>query len=125
MRPGAAEFQWPRPLRRRALVWKHMSRLEALKSMVQQDPASERVRFMLCMEYASTGDYAGALHELDELIGRHPGYVAAYFQAGRVAETLGNADLARGYYTRGIEAAQHAGDRHAASEMSEALAALD
>ncbi len=101
-----------------------MSRLESLKSMTEQDPANERIRFMLCMEYASTGDYAGALSELDELIARHPGYVAAYFQAGRVAEDLGNADLARGYYTRGIEAAQHAGDRHAATEMSDALEAL-
>lgn len=101
-----------------------MSRLESLKSMTQQDPANERIRFMLCMEYVSTGDYAGGLHELDELIARHPGYVAAYFQAGRVAETLGNTDVARSYYTRGIETAQHSGDRHAATEMSEALEAL-
>ncbi len=101
-----------------------MSRLETLKSMTEQDPASERIRFMLCMEYASTGDYAGALLELDELIARHPGYVAAYFQAGRVAETTANVAAARDYYTRGIEAAQHAGDRHAATEMSDALEAL-
>jgi Tfp pilus assembly protein PilF len=101
-----------------------MARLEALKSLVQQDPANERIRFMLCMEYASTGDYAGALSELDELISRHPNYAAAYFQAGRVSETVENTAAARDYYTRGIEAAQHAGDRHAAAEMSEALEAL-
>ena len=102
-----------------------MSRLESLKNLVQQDQANERIRFMLCMEYASTGDYAGALSELDELIARHPGYSAAYFQAGRVAETLENTAAARDYYTRGIEAAQHSGDPHAAAEMSAALAALD
>jgi Tfp pilus assembly protein PilF len=102
-----------------------MARLEALKSMVRQDPANERIRFMLCMEYASTGDYAGALSELDELIARHPNYATAYFQAGRVAENLDNTAAARDYYTRGIEAAQRAGDPHAASEMSAALAELD
>ena len=101
-----------------------MSRLESLRSMVEQDPANERIRYMLCMEYSSTGDNAGALRELDELIRRNPVYAAAYFQAGKVAETLGNVASARDYYTRGIEAAQQSGDRHAAAEMSDALEAL-
>jgi len=67
-----------------------MSRLESLKNLVQQDQANERIRFMLCMEYASTGDYAGALSELDELIARHPGYAPLISRRDAVAETLEN-----------------------------------
>ena len=80
---------------------------------------------MLCMELLGTGDPAGAVREFDELVRTDPDYVAGYFQAGRASEGLGNLDAARAYYTRGLEAARRTGDRHAESELSEALDMLD
>lgn len=98
-----------------------MSRLESIKSLIEQSPGDSRIRFMLCMEYMSMKDYAGAQHEFDELISRDANYVAAYYQAGRCAEELGNIDAARAYYTRGIAAARATGDGHALSELQAAL----
>jgi len=102
-----------------------MSRLESLRALVDQSPENSRFRFMLCMELIGTGDPAGAVCEFNELVRLDPDYVAGYFQAGRTSESLGNTDAARTYYTRGLEAARRTGDRHAESELSEALDMLD
>jgi len=98
-----------------------MSRLESLKGLVEQSPEDSRFRFMLCMELIGTGDPAAAIREFDELVRLNPDYVAGYFQAGRTSESLGDADAARAWYTRGVEAARRVGDSHAESELSDAL----
>ena len=101
-----------------------MSRLEAVKSLLAQDPANSRVRYMLCMEYLSAQDWAGAVAELSELIERDPAYIAAYYQAGRASEQMGEEEAARGFYRRGIDASRLAGDSHALSELQAALDVL-
>ncbi|MBI4891223.1 MAG: hypothetical protein HY821_11410 [Acidobacteria bacterium] len=98
-----------------------MSRLEAIRALLEQDPANSRVRYMLCMEYLSAEDWAGAVAALAELIERDPAYVAAYYQAGRASERLDETGQARDFYTRGIAAARQAGDGHALSELQAAL----
>ena len=107
------------------LTLEDMSRLDSLKTLVQQSPENSRFRFMLCMELIGTGAPAAAVAEFDELVRLDRGYVAGYFQAGRASESLGNAEAARDYYTRGLEAARRTGDRHAESELSEALDLLE
>lgn len=101
-----------------------MSRLESLRALVEQSPEDSRLRFMLCMELMSTGDPAAAVREFEELVRLNPDYVAGYFQAGRTSEGQGDTEAARGYYTRGLEAARRIGDRHAEGELSDALGAI-
>lgn len=98
-----------------------MSRLESLKALVAQSPADSRLRFMLGMELASTGNPEGAVRVFDELVRLDTNYVSGYFQAGRASESLENTAAARDYYTRGLEAARRTGDKHAESEISDAL----
>ncbi len=98
-----------------------MSRLEAVKGLVAQDPSNSRIRFMLCMEYLGAADYTSALAELRELLSRDPDYVAAYYQAGRAGEELGETDTARHFYQQGVEAARRLGDAHSLSELQAAL----
>ena len=98
-----------------------MSRLEAVKSLVAQDPANSRVRYMLCMEYMSARDFPAAVAELRELITRDADYVAAYHQAGRASEEAGDEDSARAFYRDGIATARRTGDAHALSELQAAL----
>jgi tetratricopeptide (TPR) repeat protein len=101
-----------------------MSRLESLRALVEQSPENSRFRFMLGMELVGTGDPAGAVREFEELVRLDPDYVAGYFQAGRTSESVDNFDAARSYYTRGLEAARRTGDKHAESEISDALEML-
>ena len=98
-----------------------MSRLEAVKALVQQSPDDSRIRFMLCMEFMSASRFAEALDEFDALLARDSNYVTAYYQAGRAAEELGRPEHARSYYGRGIETARRIGDAHALSELQVAL----
>lgn len=98
-----------------------MSRLEAVKSLVAQDPANSRVRYMLCMEYMGARDFGAAVAELKELIARDADYVAAYYQAGRASEESGEEDAARGFYRAGVVTAKRMGDAHALSELQAAL----
>lgn len=98
-----------------------MSRLESVKALLAQAPDDSRIRFMLCMEFISAGRLDEAIPELDELIRRNPDYVAAYYQAGRASEDLGNPEAALTYYSKGIEAARRTGDSHSLSELQTAL----
>lgn len=98
-----------------------MARIDQIRSLLEQDPGNSRIRFMLCMEHVSAGDWAGARREFDDLLSRDPDYVAGYFQAGRTCEELGDIPAARDAYRRGIEAARRKGDGHALSELQGAL----
>jgi predicted Zn-dependent protease len=98
-----------------------MSRLEAVKALVAQDPANSRIRYMLCMEYMSGRDFPAAVAELKDLLARDPNYVAAYYQAGRASEEAGDEDAARAFYRDGIAAAKRVNDAHALSELQAAL----
>ncbi len=98
-----------------------MSRLEAVKALVAQDPANSRIRYMLCMEYMSARDFAAAVAELKDLLARDPDYVSAYYQAGRASEEAGDEDAARAFYRDGITAAKRVNDAHALSELQAAL----
>lgn len=100
---------------------KWMGRLEDLQRLLEQDPANNRLQYMLAMEYLSQGRPAEAASVLRSLLERDPAYVPAYYQAGRACEQAGDVEAARDFYSRGIEAARRAGDGHAASELQAAL----
>ena len=86
--------------------------------MLATDPANTFARYGLAMEYVKTGDFTAAVVEFEDLIGRAPGYSAAYFHGGQTLEKLGRLEEARDYYRRGI-AVTH--DPHALGELQAAL----
>jgi Flp pilus assembly protein TadD len=97
------------------------SRLEILKTMVEQKPADTFARYGLAMELRNTGDLEGAMRECDELRRMNPDYCATYFHAGQTLERLGRNEEARAFYQEGIEVTTRKGDMHARSELQGAL----
>jgi Flp pilus assembly protein TadD len=97
------------------------SRLEILKSMVEQKPTDSFARYGLAMELRNTGDLEGAVREFDELRRINPDYSATYFHAGQTLERLGRIEEARALYQEGIEVTTRKGDMHARSELQGAL----
>ena len=97
------------------------TRLEILKSMVEQKPGDSFARYGLAMEYRNTGDLEAAANEFRALIAAHPDYSAAYFHGGQTLERLGKSAEARELYLQGIEAATRKGDFHTRNEMQAAL----
>jgi tetratricopeptide (TPR) repeat protein len=97
------------------------TRLEILKSMVQQNPGDSFARYGLAMEYRNSGDLAAAAKEFRALIAAHPDYSAAYFHGGQTLERLGQSAEARALYLQGIEAATRKGDFHTRDEIQAVL----
>ena len=97
------------------------TRLEILKSMVEQNPADSFARYGLAMEYRNAGDLEAAMVEFHALIAAHPDYSAAYFHGGQTLERLGLSEEARELYLRGIEATTRKGDFHTRDEIQAAL----
>jgi tetratricopeptide (TPR) repeat protein len=101
------------------------TRLDILKSMVEQNPTDGFARYGLAMEYRNTGDLDAAMGEFRALMAANPDYAPAYFHGGQTLERMGRVEEAREVYLRGVEVTARGGDPHARSEMQGALDMLD
>jgi tetratricopeptide (TPR) repeat protein len=94
------------------------SRIEVLKQLLEQNPASTFARYGLAMEYVNSGALDDAVEEFEAILAADPSYSAAYFHGGQTLEKLARLDEARNFYRRGIAATR---DAHARSELQAAL----
>ena len=97
------------------------TRIEILKSMLEQNPGDSFARYGLAMEYRNAGDLAAAMSEFRALLAAHPDYSAAYYHGGQTLERLGQTAQARELYMQGIEATARKGDFHTRDEIQAAL----
>jgi Tfp pilus assembly protein PilF len=100
------------------------TRLEILRTMVEQKPEDAFGRYGLAMEYVRTGDLEAAVAEFEALLAHNPGYAAGYFHGGQTLEKLGRVEDARALYRRGIDVTTASGDGHTKSELIAALQML-
>ncbi len=100
------------------------SRLEILKTMVEQKPEDAFGRYGLAMEYVRGGELESAVVEFEKLLEFNPGYAAGYFHGGQTMEKLGRIEDARALYRRGIDVTIASGDAHTKSELIAALQML-
>jgi thioredoxin-like negative regulator of GroEL len=101
-----------------------ISRVDQLKAMLAEAPDDAELRYFLAMAYVSAGDDGAALECFRQLSSEKPGYVPAYVQCGQLLARLGHEDEARKVFRAGIDAANKAGDAHAAGEMESFLDSL-
>jgi tetratricopeptide (TPR) repeat protein len=97
------------------------TRLEILKSMVEQNPRNSFALYGLAMEYGNSGDLPAAVSAFRALIAADPDYSAAYYHGGQALERLGKSAEARELYLQGIEATTRKGDFHTRDEIQAAL----
>jgi Tfp pilus assembly protein PilF len=100
------------------------TRLETLKTMVEQQPEGAFGRYGLAMEYVRMGDLETAAAEFETLLKHNPGYAAGYYHGGQTLEKLGQIEEARALYRKGIEVTTANGDAHTRSELIGALQML-
>jgi tetratricopeptide (TPR) repeat protein len=100
------------------------TRLEILRSMVEQKPADGFSRYGLAMEYVNTGDLEEAVKQFRTLLQFNPNYAAGYFHGGQTLEKLGRIEDARSLYREGIDVTGRTGDSHTQSELTAALQLL-
>ncbi|MGA9771118.1 MAG: tetratricopeptide repeat protein [Blastocatellia bacterium] len=101
------------------------TRREMLEEFVVADPADSFSRYALALELEKEKRELEAIPQLQEVIGRDPAYVAAYYQLGRMLAHLGQTEDARVAYRQGLDVAAAAGDQKTRNEIQEALDMLE
>ena len=101
-----------------------MERLDALRGMLEAEPANQFVRYALAQELVKRGDDLGAIKEFQGILVGDPDYQAAYYHVGKAHERLGRRDEALAAYQKGIAATHRTGNVHARSELEAAIEAL-
>jgi len=100
-------------------------RLDMLEKLIAKGSQDPFVHYARAMELRSLGREGEALDAFRALRQQFPSYVPQYLMAGQLATELGDTALARDFMEQGVREAQLAGDSHAHSELTSALAALE
>ena len=79
------------------------TRLELLKRYLQEEPGDSFLRYALALEFMSLNDSEQAYIQLEKLLNDEPYYLAAYYMAGKLAESSGKNSQAIYWYSKGIE----------------------
>lgn len=101
---------------------KRLAFLQKLTAEGSEDPMAW---YGLAMEFRKLGRVDEALQTFSTLRTRKPDYVAMYLMCGQMLEEAERKDEAKEWMESGLAAAKAAGNDHAASELSSALALLD
>lgn len=99
-------------------------RLDALREMLEDDPADAFTRYALAMELKGLGRAAEALPEFERLVADAPDYVATYYQYARALQSVGRVDEAIAMARRGVSVAAAASDDHSRDELEDLIADL-
>lgn len=84
---------------------KNMNRIEQLTQFAAEEPNDPFNHYALAMEYLKT-DGAKALALFEQLLLSHPDYLATYYHAGNLLETLGQRERALEVLLKGISLAR-------------------
>jgi predicted Zn-dependent protease len=99
-------------------------RLAYLEKVTREGSKDPFVWYGLAMEYRSLKRHDEALQTFTTLRTQHADYVPMYLMCGQLLIEIERKDEAREWLEAGIAAAKKKGDSHAASELSDALAAI-
>ena len=78
-----------------------IDRIEVLKTLVEQNPADSRTRYMLAMELAKRGDLDDAVSQYRAILAGDADYVAAHYHGSQALARLGRPEQARQPYRLG------------------------
>ncbi len=94
-----------------------MSRLEQLKTMLDEDPKDSFLIFAIAKEYEKAGKETMAIEEYEKLKKNDPAYVGLYYHLAHLYATQEDITKAMEVYDEGINIAKKASDFHALSEL--------
>lgn len=100
-------------------------RIDALRRMVERDPADPRAHFGLAAEYERAGRWTDVVATLRRYLELTHDEGNAWGRLGRALRELGRDEDARDAYRRGIEAATAHGHPTMAAEFEETLEAWE
>lgn len=97
------------------------TRIEALRKMLEKNPADARAHFGLAAEYDKAGDWESVVEELKAYLSASDDQGNAWGRLGSALRQLGRDDEAQAAYARGADAAARHGHPTMASEFEDLL----
>lgn len=105
---------------------KRLGRIDMINSMLEKEPDDLFLNYALGVEYATDlGTVSDAESQFKIVLGLDPNYIAAYYQLGKLLESLLRKPEALAYYKTGLEKAKALGDNKAVNEFNEAIFMLE
>jgi TolA-binding protein len=83
---------------------KHTEAARSLREVVQREPANIDARLELGKALFEAGDIQGAIEQTKAILDRQPDHADALYNLGAIYGNVGNAELARDYWSRLIAA---------------------
>ena len=102
-----------------------MNRIEKLQEYLLASPQDSFLQHALALEFIKIERDAEAKELFEEILLREPGYVGSYYHLGKLLERMNDTIHAVQVYTKGMEEAKKAGDKHAYNELQGALEELE
>lgn len=105
---------------------KRAGRIDMLLSLLEKEPADLFSNYALGLEYANDlATVADAESQFKLVLGIEPGYIAAYYQLGKLYESLLRKPEALEAYKAGLEKAKEQKHAKSVSEFNEAIFLLE
>ncbi len=101
-----------------------MSRIEKIKTMLEQNGPDSFLQHALALELIKEGDDVTARQLFEEILTREPDYVGSYYHLAKLLERNGDTDGAISWYEKGMAATKAKGDNHAYGELRSAYEEL-
>lgn len=96
-------------------------KIATLEQFIKEDPIDTFSRYALALEYAKIEDVSKALFLLGQLKTIDPGYLALYYQQGKLQEIAGLTQEAANTYREGLLMAKKQNNQHTYAELKFAL----
>jgi tetratricopeptide (TPR) repeat protein len=105
---------------------KRLARIEMLEQMLEKEPNDLFLNYALGLEYANDlATVANAESQFRAVIELDQNYVAAYYQLGKLFESLLRVPEALEFYKKGLEKARALKDNKSVNEFEEAIFMLE
>jgi tetratricopeptide (TPR) repeat protein len=96
------------------------NKTDELLAFLKEEPEDPFLKYALALEYVKSGNLHEAFFYLNTILEDQPGYLAAYYQLGKVLEALGRTDEAINTYSTGMDTAKAQNKKHTYSELEQA-----
>ena len=97
------------------------TRLQKLLEFIKEEPEDVFLKYALAMEYLGLKDFENAKNYFEDVIKVDKNHVAAYYQLGKIFESLNDETSAISIYEKGMEAAKLKNDTRSIREIRTAL----
>jgi Tfp pilus assembly protein PilF len=101
------------------------TRLDQLKSMLDNDSENSFLNYALSLEYNKAGDLKMAIDVLEKLLEKEPSYLGAYYQLAKFHIQNADGSNAVNVLERGQKVAQNQGDQKTLGEILQLLAEIE